>query len=227
MINTLILDLDGPILDGKFRHYQCYYDILVEHGFEPMPINAYWDMKRQRQDRHAQLSVSGADEIYNEFLNIWLERIEEKKYLQLDQLQPGAFAKLEEWRGMGMKMILATMRNNQDNLQWQLNALNIASLFDAAIVVGTANGSAGKASVVRAFIEQTETTSSILWIGDTEVDAEAARALGSKICLVSCGIRTPEYLTTLAPDYLLPNIASVKFIKKDNAPDVTFRMSSH
>jgi phosphoglycolate phosphatase len=64
MIGTLILDLDGPIIDGRLRHYQCYSDILVEHGYKPMPVGMNWEMKRQRKDRHVQLAFSGADEIY-------------------------------------------------------------------------------------------------------------------------------------------------------------------
>jgi phosphoglycolate phosphatase len=211
MINTLILDLDGPILDGKLRHYQCYRDILMEHGFEPMPMDIYWEMKRQRKDRHSQLAVNGANGIYKEFLNAWLERIEQKKYLNLDQLQPGAFEKLKEWQTIGMDIILVTMRNSQDNLYWQLSVLNLTSLFNFIHVVGTANRSTSKVSAVRPHVEQAG-RSSVLWIGDTEVDAEAARVLGVTSCLVSCGLRVPEYLATLNPDYLLPGLELANFL---------------
>ena len=96
MIETIIMDLDGPLLNGKLRHYRCHSDILWENGFTAMPIDEYWEMKRQRIDRHEQLAVSAADRIYDDYLRAWMERIEEKKYLELDSLQPGAVQKLKE-----------------------------------------------------------------------------------------------------------------------------------
>lgn len=206
MINTVILDLDGPILDGKFRHYQCYWDILREHGFTPIPIDAYWEMKRQRINRHAQLSISGAGDIYEVFLDEWLNRIEEKKYLSLDRLQPGVFSKLSQWRDSCIRMILVTMRNNSEHVRWQLDINNLAPLFDEVLVVGVKKGTLGKAEKVRPLLAS---TTSVAWIGDTEVDFKAARQLGVTACLVSSGLRTMNYLASLAPDFLFLNVASI------------------
>lgn len=226
MIHTLILDLDGPILDGKFRHYQCYFDILSKYNFDPMPLDVYWAMKRQKTDRHAQLSASGAHSIYDVFLTTWLEQIEQKKYLTLDQLQPGVFAKLKEWRDAGTKMILVTMRNNQDTLYWQLDATNLTPLFDTILVTGSAHADVGKADKVRPFLDQSN-RGLTLWIGDTEVDFKAARILGVAICLVSCGLRTPDYLATLEPDFLLPclNFADLSNMGNDMILSPTARKS--
>ena len=185
----------------------------MEHGFEPMPIDTYWEMKRQRKNRHDQLVVSSADGIYSQFLATWLQRIEQREYLKLDLLQPGAFEKLQEWRAVGLKMILVTMRNDRDTLLWQLDMLKISSMFDAIMAVGSACGSAGKAGAARSLIGQAD-IGSVLWIGDTEVDLESARALGVASCLLGNGLRIPDYLAELHPDYLLPDIRSVDFFKR-------------
>lgn len=210
MINTIIIDLDGPILDGRLRHYQCYSDILLENGFIPMSEDEYWEMKRNRLDRHKQLEVSGADVIYDRFLKSWLERIEDKEYLVLDRPQLGAVQKLWEWKSAGIKLILITMRNNKSNLDWQLGLFNLLPLFDQAIAVGTHGEAISKADAVKAFVEDTK-NGAVLWIGDTETDINAAKMLGVKVCAVSCGLRTHDYLATLKPDFLVHDLNAIDF----------------
>ena len=214
MIKTIILDLDGPLLDGRVRHYRCYSDILLENGFTPMPIDEYWEMKRQRIDRHKQLAVSGADGIYNDFLKAWMERIEEKKYLELDRLQPGAVQKLKEWKSSGVKLVLVTMRNNKSNLYWQLELFELLQLLHQVVVVGTTGEKSNKADAVKPHIKQLS-SESVLWIGDTEVDIKAALLLGVKACAVGCGLRTPDYLSTLNPNYL------VSYLKEINLSEMS------
>lgn len=208
MIKTIILDLDGPLLDGRLRHYRCYSDILLENGFTPRPIDEYWEMKRQRVDRHRQLTVSGADGIYNDFLRTWIERIEEKKYLELDRPQPGAVQRLKEWKSSGIKLILATMRNNKSNLYWQLELLELLQLLDQVVAVGTTRKQSNKADAVKPYLKKLS-SDSVLWVGDTEVDIKAARLLGVRVCVVGCGLRTPNYLSTLKPNYLVSDLKEI------------------
>lgn len=212
MINTIILDLDGPILDGKLRHYQCYSEILTESGFAPLTADEYWNMKRRKLDRHQQLAASGADGIYQQFLQSWLQRIEDKSYLALDRLQPGVLEKLQEWKSYGIGLILVTMRNKESNLRWQLGSVGLLPLLDKVVAVGTDGDESCKADAARPYVEQSD-RASILWIGDTEADINAARLLGIKVCVVGCGLRTMEYLTSLKPDFLVSDLKSVNFSK--------------
>lgn len=206
-MRIVILDLDGPILDGQLRHYQCYSDILREHGFDPMPMEQYWEMKRSRCDLREQLKTSGADGIHDQFLRLWLERIESKEYLRMDRLQPGAVKKLRSWKEQGIRLVFATMRNNSRNLQWQLRTLGISDLFDQVVVVGNGHDGSRKAEAVRRQVEPNP--SNTIWIGDTEVDIDAARQIGAKIIAVTCGLRSEAYLMSLKPDYLVPDLQSV------------------
>ena len=210
MIKTIIMDLDGTILDGRLRHYQCYSDILSERGFVPMPIDKYWEMKRQRADRHKQLAMSGADKIYDDFLNLWLSRIEEKEYLQLDCVQPGAVQRIREWKASGINLILITMRNNKDNLFWQLGLFELLPLFDQVVVVGNTGAVADKAGAVMSYVEEEVGSGSLLWVGDTEIDINAARFIGVRVCAVYCGLRTAEYLSSLKPDFIVSYLSELK-----------------
>ena len=55
---------------------------------------------------------------------------------------------------------------------------------------------------------------SVVWVGDTEVDVAAARELGVRVCTLTCGLRTEEYLVSVSPDCIEPDLHS--FAEKMN-----------
>ncbi len=204
-----MLDLDGPILDGRLRHYQCYRDILLEQGITPISIDQYWEMKRNKKDRRIQLAASNAESIYDVFLSSWLERIEQERYLSFDRLQPGVLQKLYEWKHNAIRLALITMRNNPAALHRQMELLGLLPLFDKIVTINKSGEVAiDKAEAARSFVEMGE-KNSVLWIGDTEVDILAARLLGVKVCAVSCGLRTAEYLVTLDPNFIVLDLNGI------------------
>jgi len=201
MISTLVLDLDGPLLDGMQRHYCCYSDILEEHGYRPLSVERYWEMKRNRVDRRELLECSDALSLYDKFLETWIERIETRKYLELDKVQNNVNTILSNWKGSRLRLLLATMRNNTSNLIWQLNMLDLRRFFDDVVVVGSGKNGAGKASEVKPKLMGLS-LDSIVWVGDTEIDVAAARKLGVRVCVLTCGLRAKKYLASLSPDYI-------------------------
>lgn len=205
MINTIVLDFDGPLLDGKERHYRCYSKILEEHGFAPIERELYWQMKRNRVDRRKLLALSDALPLYNEFLATWIQLIETKEYLALDRLQEGALDILQTWKQMGIKLLLATMRNHPENLYWQLEQIGIKHCFDGIFPVASLSGDDGKAAAVGTALQGQDLTG-VIWIGDTEVDISAAKKLGVPVCALECGLRTREYLASLSPDSIEPDL---------------------
>ncbi len=207
MIKTIVLDLDGPLLDGIQRHYYCYSKILTTRGFEPVPIQLYWEKKRNRVNRREMLSLSNAAGIYDEFLAAWIATIEDKDSLARDRLQNRVFEILEGWKQAGTRLLLATMRHNAANVHWQLAQLGIARLLDQIVVVGNPQSAANKSSEVKPFLRNDD-RAQVVWVGDTEVDILAARELGVRICAVTCGLRTEEYLASLSPDMLETDLAA-------------------
>lgn len=212
MIKTILLDLDGPLLDGRLRHYQCYSDILDAHGYKPMPIDRYWEMKRLRKSRIEQLAVSAAEVIYEVFLDEWLKRIEKPEYLALDRVQDGTLNKLRELVGDGIKVVLVTMRSSRIHLMRQLKATGFLPYLTSVVVCKHANGGVGKALEILQDIPDLEPSSN-LWIGDTEADLEGARHLGCPVCLLTCGLRTRDYLAALKPDFLDESLANIDIEK--------------
>jgi phosphoglycolate phosphatase len=207
MINAIVLDLDGPLLEGMYRHYHCYRDILLAHGFKPIPLEQYWQLKRSRANRKELLSLSHADQFYEMFLAEWLQHIETPKYLAMDQLQFGVLGILEDWKRLGIRLLLATMRNNASLLQIQLEKLGLAQFLDHVVVVGSEHAGTNKATEIEPFLRNLD-RSTVIWIGDTEVDILAARELGVRICALTCGLRTADQLMSFSPDVLEADLSS-------------------
>lgn len=205
--NTIIFDLDGPLLDGKMRHYQCYADILTELNYMPMPCDQYWDMKRNRINRREQLAFSSAETCYDEFLKRWLAKIEERYYLRLDRLQSNVITILENLKLANKQMILATMRKNKSHLFEQLANLGIIKLFDEIVAIDTDEPNASKSAYVKGILQNKP--GPFLWIGDTEVDVTSAKELNIPIAVVSNGLRTAAYLRSLAPDYISEDLNEI------------------
>lgn len=206
----IVLDLDGPILDGVGRHYAVYRDILQENGHHPLARDEYWELKKNLVDRRMLLARSDAEGLYDQFLATWLERIEQKHYLALDTLQPGVVKVLEQWRTRGVRLLLATMRNNAEHLNWQLNALGLRRHFDEVVVVQEGTAAAekvgrSKAGRVRDVLGAFDSRD-VVWVGDTEADMRAAQELGVTSCAVVCGLRNEAFLRSLAPDYIVRDV---------------------
>ncbi|MDF2444976.1 MAG: family hydrolase [Moraxellaceae bacterium] len=205
-IRRIFLDLDGTLLEGRERHYQCYRNILEQAGFTPIGIDAYWDMKRAMTNRRELLALSGAEELYDRFLATWLATIESPEMLALDRVHDGAVSTLQQWKQQGLELVLITMRQDAKALDGQLERLGLQPLLDAVLVCSHIEGGAGKAEAIRRRFPDMALSRDSLWIGDTEADWTAARALGIDVVLVTNGLRTREYLDTLEGALVVPAI---------------------
>lgn len=202
-----IVDLDGPLLDGRQRHYACYSTILTEHGARPLELTRYWDLKRSRADRRVQLAASGAEDLYDVFLTEWLDRIEAPPMLALDRVQPGAIETLARWRVAGAFLVLATHRRDPAALWSQLDETGLSELLDEVVPSPPTGGAGGKAKSVISRLGRRPHSG--VWVGDTEVDVAAARHLGLPAWAVACGLRSEQLLRAAEPDLLAADLASL------------------
>jgi phosphoglycolate phosphatase len=208
MIQAVILDLDGPVLDGKRRHYACYSQILRKHGYASVNLDSYWHMKRERVDLGQLLSASGAGMFTEDFRQSWLELIEQPEFLALDGLQPGAREKLLQWRVQRVRLILVTLRRHPERLHRQLTSLGLDVLLDQVVVCEHSRGGLGKGQQLKNEVADIS-PADCLWVGDTEVDIEAARSFGCPVWAVACGLRSESYLASLSPDFLSEDLTTV------------------
>jgi len=189
--DRVIVDLDGTLLDTRARHHAAYADTVHALGGEPLPLARVWRAKRRgvAWDRLLEPNVDP-----DRFLDLWRGRIEADDMLALDRLQPGAMAALQLLARRGRRAVLVTARRRRDALARQLQGLSLAAAFDAVIATG---GGPKHAPI-------TDPERVCRWIGDTEEDIAAARALGVPVTAVTNGIRCASRLAAARPDDLAP-----------------------
>jgi phosphoglycolate phosphatase-like HAD superfamily hydrolase len=206
---TIVVDLDGPILDTRRRHHACYARILGDGGCETLDLRTYWSLKRRPIAVGELLARSGCVAIPTEdFERRWLRLIEQPRFLALDIIQQGALEKLRHWNQLGFHLILASMRRDSQTAGQQLRELGISELFATITFSSPARGPEGKAASVISVMPPDSRVK--VWIGDTEADVAAARIAGFQSIAVSCGIRSRAFLTTTKPDLLVPRLAAIR-----------------
>ena len=208
-MKTIAIDADGPLLDGREKHFACYQFIAERLGFEPLDGKTYWQLKRERTPLEKLLALTNAEINPTDFKRLWQDHIESPEFLDLDKLQDEALAKFKAWHGAGFCLTVSSLRQSFDKLTDQLESFGILSTIKKVIVTSAERGGRGKAE---AFLEQLPKNSSneLLWIGDTEVDIESARFIGCPIWALSCGLRSADFLSRFKPDFLSKNIGEVE-----------------
>ena len=208
--DIIFLDLDGPILDGKFRHYQCYVDIVNKYGGEVIGIDEYWGMKRERVPRDVILRKTAFGSTYQDYYSEWMSNIENPEYLKLDVLKPNVIETLKQWVTLSEQLILITMRQNMDHLVCQLKALEIYSLFDEVILCPPINNN------TKYDLLKNKKFSSAIFIGDTEEDSNTAKKLNIKMIGITNGLRNREHLEA---DYYFNEINAIDFFSLSTTLD--------
>jgi len=204
MTEQIVLDLDGPVLDGKDRHYSCYAEILAESGLDPLPLDIYWDLKRNRTPLLEVLEQTGAADILQTFQQQWLTRIENMEFLELDLVWPGVDAALKKVRQEGHDITLLTKRQSETNALRQIERLGLTRCFDQVIVTGL---NQQKSEMLKTRLPSRDFRG-VVWIGDTELDIQEARKTGALAWTVTCGLRSAPFLKRYDPDRMFLDLCS-------------------
>ena len=176
--NYVFCDLDGTLLDDKHRHYECYKAIVKKYGGNCIPLDEYWNDKRNKVKRTVLLEKTGFQGTYDDYLSEWLALIETPEFLKYETLRPDTLSFLEWLRDNSEHIVLTTQRRNRKNLLGQLEKLGISGYFEEVASgdhkTDILDGKYNKESLV---------------IGDTEADEETAKRLGCTFIAVTDGLR--------------------------------------
>jgi phosphoglycolate phosphatase len=199
--SLVVVDLDGTLLDTRERHYAVYSMIIQGHGGRPLPLVRLWRARRSgvawRVILERTLGRAVSDEDSERFLRSFVDAIETPSALSKDRLQPGALKALERIRADNCRVVLVTARRNRAQLTRQLSALGLDKQLDEVVATG---GGEKSAAVPRPGVAA--------WIGDTEEDLVAGRAVGARVYLVSNGMRSRHVLAVLEPDVLASGVGA-------------------
>lgn len=207
-LDYIFVDLDGTIIEDKYRHYQCYLDIITSLGGTPISIEEYWDKKRRAVGRKYILEASQFLGEEKEFLELWLEKIEEISYLEKSVLKPQVKETLIKWTSYAENIVLVTLRRKKENLFHQLKSFGLLPFFHEVIACDPSSKYSKYDSLKK------KEFSKAIFIGDTEIDVLTAEMLKIKCVGVTNGLRIKELLNTPLHSDEIHNINMEDILKK-------------
>lgn len=202
------LDLDGPILDVSYRHHQVYADLVQGAGGRPLGRESFWTAKRQKVSDEKILDLTGTRIEPAVYQKQKLAAIEASSSLALDRLQPDVTSILGRL-ATRYRLVLVTLRHSRPALDLQLAALELKNSFEV-VLSAPAGGEPGwkvKSQLVSS--AGLVPTAGSFFVGDTETDILAGRALQVSTVAVSNGIREESFLRALSPDWIISSLAQL------------------
>ncbi|MCY7368717.1 MAG: HAD hydrolase-like protein [Chamaesiphon sp.] len=219
---NVFCDFDGPIVDVSDRYYSTYHLALTdtaEFYRELSPASSaqaqivvltkaqFWQMKQERIPDRDIASQSGlAEDQIDFFLQRVVEIVNSASLLQQDKIQPGVTWALGLLRAQGCKLILVTLRD-QDEATRILEQHGLRQLFSG--IYGTGNSQAAyqnysqlKTKLLAKAMDEhrvMQANSDSWMIGDTEADLLAGIAMEIPTIALTCGIRSKRQLSQFKP----------------------------
>ena len=93
----IFLDLDGPILNVKYRCYKLYVDMLLCGGFDVINMSTYWKMKRNKISEEHIASKTTTSTFAKHYSKKRIDLIENMDYLILDTVSDIVYNTLDKW----------------------------------------------------------------------------------------------------------------------------------
>lgn len=200
----IFLDLDGTLLDTSTRHYKLYNDILDKKGASKSILSAekFWSMKQAGVKTRDILPEFFSEESISSFEKEWLQKIEKKDYLQQDKLFPG-IKDILFYLNKEFDLVLVTLRNNTENLDWELSKLGLKSYFKFLI-----SGKGPKTKLIENYLMERSMDRCII-VGDTEEDIKTGLQLEITTISVTWGIRSRAFLENFNPDFCIDSLHEI------------------
>lgn len=179
-------DLDGTLLDSRKRHEILMQDILQSRGIS-IDASDLIKFKSGGANNIAWLQSKGIPtEEISSVNQEWIEKIESDNYLNLDKLYPDTIDKLKRL-SKNNSLYLVTARCNEEGVIKQLQDLGIKQYFEDICVVPSGKNSSKLKSdyLIDNGIE--------IFVGDTEVDMEAAKNAGCNFYACYDGFRSKSF----------------------------------
>jgi HAD superfamily hydrolase (TIGR01509 family) len=188
MVEAVILDIDGTLIDSNEAHARAFVDAAGELGFRVPTVEEVLRLIGMGGDRLIP-RVFGfeQDEERGELLEKRKGDIFRDRYLPTLRPTPGARALLERLREDGYSRVVATSANAED-LHKLLDRAGVRDLIEDATSAEEVESSKPDPDVVHAALSQAGTEPSrAVMLGDTPYDVQAATRAGVPIIAVRTG----------------------------------------
>ncbi len=206
---NIFFDLDGPILEVRERYYRVYREFVIGKGGIPLPIDEYWENKRNNVSLDALLKLSKCERVdaaeFKRHLAIYRE---DPSFLKFDKLQPEIITILSRL-SQNYTLYLITLRRKKENLLRQLEELGILRYFKEVLTTTptTEDKWSHKAELLKKNHLQDQAG---IIIGDTPTEIIAGKKTGLTTIAVSNGIRTEEILLQAGPHLIIDSVKEIQ-----------------
>jgi phosphoglycolate phosphatase len=193
---NIIFDLDGTLIDSKFRLYKLFRTLAPDLQIS---FDDYWMLKQNKITNEMILTSKlgyGKKEVTN-FVNNWMELVEIPEYLNLDTNFRGMKKKLT-LLGQQAKLCVCTARQYRQPAIEQLRRLELLPFFRQVLIT---EQKCSKESLIKQFVQGYSEKDWIL--GDTGKDIEVGKKLKLRTCAVTSGFQSRETLLEYSPDLVL------------------------
>ena len=174
MLEGVIFDIDGTLVDSNDAHAQSWVDTFAEAGYD-VPFDVVRPLIGMGADKLLPKTI-GVKHDSEEGKKLIKRRSEifRKKYLPTLRPLEGSRALVLRVRADGLKAIVATSAKDEE-LQGLLKAAEVADLMEEKATASDAKRSKPDPDIVEAAIEASGISPrNLVMIGDTPYDIEAA-----------------------------------------------------
>jgi len=180
LLQGVIFDIDGTLVDSNDAHAQSWVDAFAEAGYE-VPFDVVRPLIGMGADKLLPKTIGVShDSDKGKRLLARRSEIFRGKYLPRLKPLPGSRALVLRVRGDGLKPIVATSAKD-DELSGLLQAAAVNDLMEERATASDAKRSKPDPDIVHAAIgESGIAKENLIMIGDTPYDIEAATRAGVK-----------------------------------------------
>jgi HAD superfamily hydrolase (TIGR01509 family) len=180
LLQGVIFDIDGTLVDSNDAHAQSWVDTFAEAGYE-VPFDVVRPLIGMGADKLLPKTIDVRhDSEEGKKLLARRSEIFQKKYLPRLRPLPGSRALVARVRADGLKAIVATSAKDAE-LKGLLQAATVNDLMEEKATASDAKRSKPDPDIVQAAVEESGIRKeSLIMIGDTPYDVEAATRAGVK-----------------------------------------------
>ncbi len=209
----ILIEMDGPLVDVRSRHYEVHCRIMAELGLPRLDPDPFWRLVR-RAVEPAAFVTTGRAALAKRYQHRFMELIESDDLLDLDEAQEDAAGALRAIKVLG-EPVLLTMRLNRPGAQAVMKRLRLAEYF--LVVCGLSMAQTRRADQLTELVGDTRR---IVVAASSEPVILAARDADLPVVGITCGPRTPQTLRRAGADVLFPDLDALGIALARNTDDI-------
>ena len=186
-LRTVLLDVDGTLIDSNDAHARAWVDSLRDHGYV-IPFEEVRPLIGMGGDKMLPI-LTGLDPDSGEAKRMTETRSQLFLKRELPTLRPtkGARALLEHLTSIGMELVVATS-SKPNEVQALLEQAGVADLIQLASSAGDSERSKPDPDIVKAALRMSGSLAAhSVMVGDTPYDIEAAARAKVPSIALRCG----------------------------------------